>query len=42
MKFWNDLNYWFKSFKKERKGIAMGNMNAKVGDESMDEVVDKW
>ena len=41
-KFWKDLNECIECFEIERKVIVMGDMNAKVGDERVDEVVGKW
>ena len=42
MKFWNDLNECIKCFEIGRRVIVMGDMNARVGDESVEEVVGKW
>jgi len=41
-KFWKELNECLKEFEEGRKVIVMGDMNAKVGDERIDEVVGKW
>ena len=41
-KFWNELNECVNSFEEGRKVIVMGDMNAKVGDECMEDVVGKW
>jgi len=41
-KFWNELNECLREFEEGRKVVVMGDMNAKVGDVSIDEVVGKW
>ncbi len=41
MKFWNDLSKCVKNFEKGRKVIIIGDMNAKVGEESVDEALGK-
>ncbi len=38
----NDLNQCVKSPERERMVNVMGDMNAKVGDETVEEVVGKW
>ncbi len=40
--FWEEVNACLKSFETERKLVMMGNMNAKVRDESVMDVVGKW
>lgn len=42
LNFWKDLNECIKKFEKERKVIVMGDRNAKVGNKSVEDVVDKW
>ena len=41
-KFWNELNDCINGFEEGRKVIVMGDMNAKVGDECVEDVVGKW
>lgn len=40
--FWKELNDCLKQFAGGRKVIVMEDINLKVSDESIDEVVDKW
>ena len=42
MRFWNELNECIKSFESGRKVIVMGDMNAKVGNENINDIVGKW
>ncbi len=39
---WEEMNACLKSFEKDRKLVMMGDMNAKVGDECVMDVVGKW
>ncbi len=40
--FWEDVNTCLKDFETERKLVMMGDINAKVGDERVMDVVGKW
>ncbi len=40
--FWEEVNACLKSFKKDRKLVMMGDMNAKVSDKFVMDVVEKW
>ena len=40
--FWKELNECLKKFESERKVFVMGDLNAKVGCEEVDDIVGKW
>ena len=40
--FWKELNECLKKFEPERKVFVMGDLNAKVGCEEVDDIVGKW